>query len=125
MHIPGGAARPRPPLVSRSRRLPSSVLVASFIVSIGLLLARPSGVTGLAIALPAVITLVATAARLTVALRESQAAAEAFHLARTDDLTGLPNRRALLREVDRHIRHQEPLGLMLLGLDGFQRSPGG
>lgn len=120
MLITDAACRPRPPLVSRSRRLPSSVLVASFIVSIGLLLARPSGVTGLAIALPAVITLVATAARLTVALRESQAAAEAFHLARTDDLTGLPNRRALLREVDRHIRHQEPLGLMLLGLDGFK-----
>jgi diguanylate cyclase (GGDEF)-like protein len=75
---------------------------------------------GLAVALPAVCTLLACAGRLVIALQESRTASEAFHLARTDDLTGLPNRRAILREVDKSLEAQEPFGLMLLDLDGFK-----
>lgn len=120
MFITDPACSPPPPLTGISRPLPSGFLVASFLLCIALLSARPEGMTGFLIALPAIITLVATGARLAVALRESQAAAEAFHLARTDDLTGLPNRRAALRLVDQLIRDKQPVGFMLLGLDGFK-----
>ena len=49
---------------------------------------------------PAVLTLAAAGARLALALRESQGAAEARQLSRTDELTGLGNRRAVLAAVD-------------------------
>ena len=80
----------------------------------------PQGVLGWAISIPAAITLLATGARLAIALRESREAAEAFQLAQTDDLTGLPNRRAVLRALDDGIAGSAPLGLMLLDLDGFK-----
>ena len=70
--------------------------------------------------MPAVVALLATAARLAFALRDSMRATEAFHLARTDDLTGLPNRRALLARIDYALRSPEPFALMLLDLDGFK-----
>ena len=55
-----------------------------------------------------------------MALRESREAGVAFQLAQTDDLTGLPNRRAVLKALDDGIAAQRPLGLMLLDLDGFK-----
>ncbi len=55
-----------------------------------------------------------------MALRDSRVAGEAFQLAQTDDLTGLPNRRAVLKALDDGIAAQRPLGLMLLDLDGFK-----
>lgn len=118
--IVGAACTPRLPTATLGRRLPEWFLVASFLLAIGLLVARPEGATGYAIALPAVITLLATSARLTIALRDSRAAAEAFRLAITDDLTGLPNRRAVFRELDMRIHDERPLALLLLDLDGFK-----
>jgi diguanylate cyclase (GGDEF)-like protein len=118
--IVGAACTPRSPQATIGRRLPEWFLVVSFLVAVGLLVARPEGTTGYAVALPAVITLIATAARLTIALRESRAAAEAFRLAITDDLTGLPNRRAVFRELDQRIPESRPLALLLLDLDGFK-----
>ena len=120
MLIAGAAVAPRPPQVSMARRLPGGFLIASFVAAIFLLLIRPQGVLGWAIAIPAAVTLLATGARLAVALRESRQAAEAFQLAQTDDLTGLPNRRAVLRALDDGIAAQRPMGLMLLDLDGFK-----
>ncbi len=111
---------PHPPMVSVSRRLPAAFLVASFMVSLTLLIFRPAGALGFALAVPAAITLIATGARLMIALRESRVAGEAFHLAQTDDLTGLPNRRAVLRQLDEALAGGDPLGLMLLDLDGFK-----
>jgi diguanylate cyclase len=118
--IADAACTPRPPQVSLARRLPGAFLVASFIAAILLLLVRPAGVLGWAISVPAAVTLLATGARLAVALRDSRNASEAFHLAQTDDLTGLPNRRAVLRTLDDAIAAERPLGLMLLDLDGFK-----
>ncbi len=115
-----GALAPRPPAVAMSRRLPSGFLVASFLVAIAMLLVRPTGLLGWAISIPAALTLVATGARLAIALQESRRATEAFQLAQTDDLTGLPNRRAVLKALDDRIREGQPLGLMLLDLDGFK-----
>ena len=120
MLIVGGAVAPKPPQVSVARRLPGAFLVTSFVVAILLLLIRPEGVLGWAIGIPAAIALMATGARLVIALRESREAAEAFQMAQTDDLTGLPNRRAVLRALDEGITQERPLGLMLLDLDGFK-----
>ena len=120
MFIAGAACLPRPPQVSVARRLPGGFLIASFVTAIVLLLIRPQGVLGWAIGIPAAITLLATGARLAVALRESREAGVAFQLAQTDDLTGLPNRRAVLKTLDDGIASQRPMGLMLLDLDGFK-----
>lgn len=120
MLIIGGACSPRAPQVSMARRLPASFLIGSFIVAIVMLLVRPQGLLGWAIGIPAAITLLATGARLAVALRESREAGVAFQLAQTDDLTGLPNRRAVLKSLDDGIAAQRPMGLMLLDLDGFK-----
>ena len=118
--IVDSAVTPRPPQVSISRRLPGAFLIVSFLIAIALLLLRPEGVLGWAMAVPAAIALLATGARLAIALQESRQAGEAFQLAQTDDLTGLPNRRAVLRVLDNGITAKEPLGLMLLDLDGFK-----
>ncbi len=115
-----GACSQRPPQLAMARRLPSGFLVASFLVAITVLLLRPDGLLGWAIAIPAAVTLVATGARLVIALRESRRAAEAFQMAQTDDLTGLPNRRAVITELDKGIAAERPMGLMLLDLDGFK-----
>ena len=46
-------------------------------------------------------------------------------LSRTDDLTGLPNRRAfdeaLNREISRSRRHNQPVGVVILDIDHFKR----
>jgi diguanylate cyclase (GGDEF)-like protein len=57
---------------------------------------------------------------MAVALRDAQGAAEALRLSRTDELTGLPNRRAVLSDLDAGLRDDRPLGFMLLDLDGFK-----
>lgn len=120
MLLSGAAVAPRPPIVAVSRRLPGVFLLTSFLVAIVLLLLRPTGLLGWAISIPAAITLIATAARLAIALRDSRQASEAFQMAQTDDLTGLPNRRAVLKVLDDGIAEERPMGLMLLDLDGFK-----
>ncbi len=58
--------------------------------------------------------------QLGIARREQQIAYQAFH----DNLTGLPNRASLQRQLhealDRARRHQEPLTLMMLDIDRFK-----
>ncbi len=69
---------------------------------------------------PALATLTAAGARLVVAVRAANRTAEAFALARSDDLTGLPNRRAVLVRIDEALENRETLGLMILDLNGFK-----
>jgi diguanylate cyclase (GGDEF)-like protein len=114
------ACTPTSPPPRVARRLGGGYLVASFVAAVVLLLIRPSGDLGWTVSIPAAVALLATGARLSFALRESLRASEAFHLARTDDLTGLPNRRALLATIDHALKEPEPLALMLLDLDGFK-----
>lgn len=82
----------------------------------------PQQATGirLLVVVPAVITLVAAGMRLVLALRQSQQLNEALRLSRTDDLTGLPNRRVLNARIDLEADRSGPLSLMLLDLDGFK-----
>lgn len=107
----------------RARPTPKSVhpslMVLAAAVAIGVLALRPSGL-GLYLTGPAVLTLFAAGGRLMLALRQANEAAHAFALARTDDLTLLPNRRSVLGRIDNALAEREPLGFMLLDLDGFK-----
>jgi diguanylate cyclase (GGDEF)-like protein len=58
--------------------------------------------------------------RLVLALRDARGAAEAIVLSHTDDLTKLPNRRALLSRIEADMHQRRPLALMLMDLDGFK-----
>lgn len=120
MLIADGAVIRRPPAVAIARRLPAAFLAAAFTVAVVLLVIRPVGLLGWAIAIPAAITLFATGARLVIALQESRRASEAFQMAQTDDLTGLPNRRAVITALDHAIAADQSMGLVLLDLDGFK-----
>jgi diguanylate cyclase (GGDEF)-like protein len=105
---------------STERRSTGGVLALAAALAVGVLVLHPDGIIGWAVTIPALVTLVCTVARLMLALREAQGSAEALRLSRTDELTGLPNRRALLGAVDDAMRAGTPLGLMLLDLDGFK-----
>jgi diguanylate cyclase (GGDEF)-like protein len=102
-----------------SRTSPVPMLLASA-AAVLVLVIRPIDWTSTYLVSVAVLTLAAAAGRLVLALREANGAAEAFALSRTDDLTLLPNRRAVLSRVDTGLGSKEPLSLMLLDLDGFK-----
>ncbi len=76
--------------------------------------------------LPARVALLALAAallvleRVTTTNRHRRELAQALHLARTDELTGLANRRALLTAIGAALAAGAPAGLMLVDLDGFK-----
>jgi len=116
-----GACGPRresgPP--PESRHVAAVPLLAAFTALVVLTL-RPTEGSSRYLTIPAVLTLAAAGARLALALREARGAAEAYRLSLTDDLTGLPNRRAVLRRVQSAIDDDEPLALLLLDLDGFK-----
>ncbi|HEY2044675.1 MAG TPA: EAL domain-containing protein [Jatrophihabitans sp.] len=119
--IVGAACRTRPDApMTAPRGLPAAVLTGAATVAIVVLAVHPSGRLGPYLAVAAVVTLLAAGGRLVLALREANGAAEAFALARTDDLTMLPNRRAVMARLDEHIAHDRPLGLMIMDLDGFK-----
>ena len=86
-----------------------------------LVLATQVQVTALAVILAAV-TLVAAAARTQLAFRQLQRLPDLRRQTRTDDLTGLPNRRALYADVPVRL-HQgrgHRCALLLLDLDRFK-----
>ena len=64
--------------------------------------------------------LLAALVRTAVTFQEVRSLHEMRQQAATDDLTGLPNRRALLHRVDALLRTGRPAALFLLDLDGFK-----
>ena len=106
--------------IQPARDLPAAILTAAALAALGVLLLRPDGGLGIYLSAPAVATLLATGGRLLVALREARGATEAFALARTDDLTMLPNRRAMLARIEGDMRRDTPLALMIMDLNGFK-----
>src|SRR5450830_1799419 len=105
---------------STERSSTEVMLTLAAALAVAVLVVHPDGIISWFVTIPAVVTLVATVARLLLALHEAQGTAEALRLSRTDELTGLPNRRALMGAVDDATRAGTPLGLMLLDLDGFK-----
>jgi len=73
------------------------------------------------ILIPAIATLILAFIRLTIALRDARSIDEERLLARADDLTGLPNRRRFIAELDLLSKSPKSLdALLLLDLDGFK-----
>ena len=68
--------------------------------------------------IPAIATLVLAFTRMAIALTQARSIGEERILARTDELTGLPNRRRLVSEIDTFIDKKG--SLLLLDLDGFK-----
>jgi len=70
------------------------------------------------ILIPAIATLVLAFARMALALTQARNIGHERLLARTDELTGLPNRRRLVSEIDSFLEKEG--ALLLLDLDGFK-----
>jgi diguanylate cyclase (GGDEF)-like protein len=70
------------------------------------------------VALPALITLTLAFSRLASAINQSRHIGTERLLARTDELTGLPNRRRLISEIEEFVNKEG--SLLLLDLDGFK-----
>ncbi len=114
-----GACGPRRRTVLRTgRRSVVPPFVAALIAVFVLVFTSPDG-QSLYLVVPAVITLTAAGARMVLALREAQGATEAYRLSLTDDLTGLPNRRALLARLQSD-ENPASITLLLIDLDGFK-----
>ena len=62
----------------------------------------------------------AASTRTFLSFREMRQLAETRRLALTDELTGLPNRRALLRRLEQGVDARSSLALLLIDLDGFK-----
>jgi len=71
------------------------------------------------ILIPTIATLLLAFIRMTIALRQSRSIGEERVLARTDELTGLPNRRRFIAELDELVNTSDG-ALLLLDLDGFK-----
>jgi len=108
-----GPSRPVP-----ERRARTLLLAGA--IALGVLILSPREGVGWVLIAVAVVTLLSAGARMAVALRDAQGAAEALRLSRTDELTGLPNRRAVLSDLDIALADDRPLAMMLLDLDGFK-----
>jgi diguanylate cyclase (GGDEF)-like protein len=119
--IIGAACRPRrKALAALPRRQGPAIMVFAGAAAIVVLALRPSADLGPYLAAAAVLTLLAAGGRLVLALREANGAAEALALSLTDDLTMLPNRRAVRNRMDEQIAARQSLALMLLDMDGFK-----
>jgi len=104
----------------RERRLPAWLLVASVIISVTLLAVPAAGDADWAITIPALVTILAAAGRLAIALRDAREAAEARRLITTDEYTDLPNRRGLIADLNDRMATGEAFGLLLLDIDDFK-----
>lgn len=116
----GSACTPPRTAAQGSGQLRSRTLVVAAAVGLLVLVVHPGGTIGWIVTVPAIVTLVSAGARMVLALREARGAAEALRLSLTDELTGLPNRRAVLAKADDALREGRPFAFMLLDLDGFK-----
>jgi diguanylate cyclase (GGDEF)-like protein len=95
-----------------------SVMTSATLLAITVL--RP-GYLPTYILIPVIATLALAFIRLTIALRDARSIDEERLLARADDLTGLPNRRRFLAELNLLTKSPHSLdALLLLDLDGFK-----
>lgn len=102
------------------RKVPRFLLMAGFAVALVLLIVRPPGVVGLVIALSSAVVIAAGGFRLLLALGTAEAASDALRLGAVDDLTGLPNRRALLHRIEDVMAVAGRTGVLMMDVDDFQ-----
>ena len=118
--VGAACARPSSDAVGPIQRPHGVVLVAGVGLAVVVLVLDSTGVVGLIIKGFALLTVVSAGALLVRALQDARGAAEAMRLSLTDELTGLPNRRALMTVSDQELRLGRPVGIMLLDIDGFK-----
>ncbi|WP_182111256.1 MULTISPECIES: bifunctional diguanylate cyclase/phosphodiesterase [unclassified Actinotalea] len=119
--VVGAAATRRVATVTTSPRPATGhLMLAGAALAVAVLVLNPAGLVGWCLKSFAIATLVCAGARTVLALREAQGAAEALRLSLTDELTGLPNRRALLAAADEALEQGRPVGVMLLDVDAFK-----
>jgi len=96
----------------------TSALLAAGVLALGVLLGQQLGPLALVLCLPAAVAAAAGAARRQARERRLE------ELSRRDPLTGLGNARLLRErlayEIARHARHDRPLAVVVLDLDGFK-----
>ena len=115
------ACRPEQRVIRAIPKAPGTrVLVTAGAVALTVLAIRPDSALAFYTVPPAVLTLIAVGARMVLALRDANRANEAFALSQTDDLTKLPNRRAVRTRLAGSLTERQPLALMLLDLDNFK-----
>jgi two-component system cell cycle response regulator len=112
------------PLRSRAVRI-IAIPAAAALVAIGIQAAERFTTAPTAAAVISLLTLITVVVRLVLSLRESQGEARTrAEESRTDELTGLPNRRALMLDLERAIACPPEAGsvqlLALFDLDGFK-----
>ena len=105
-------------VLDRWRVLVIPAVAASVALSV-LVIGGLSEISPLPIALAAAAVLAAIG-RMFLTFHEVRQLAETRRLALTDDLTGLPNRRAFSGELDRCVRQERPVALLLVDLDHFK-----
>ena len=110
-----------PPSQGESPELLSPVLIAVSVLGAATLLAliaiNPNLLPSFILA-PALATLFMAFIRMAIALRQAKALSDEKVLARTDELTGLANRRRLISELQDFSHHEG--ALLLMDLDGFK-----
>jgi diguanylate cyclase len=116
------ACRPRiePQRETRDSAAAGWITLTAAGAALAVLTFQPLGPARAYVAAPAVLTVLAAGARLALALRDARNAATAYRLSRTDDLTGLPNRRAVVSDLAAGMATDAPLTVVLLDLDGFK-----
>ena len=94
-----------------------SISVSLSATLLALIAIRPEYFSRL-ILIPAIATLAVAFVRMALALTQAKNIGQERLLARTDELTGLPNRRRLVTEIDCFVEKEG--SLLLLDLDGFK-----
>ncbi|HEX5713495.1 MAG TPA: diguanylate cyclase, partial [Solirubrobacterales bacterium] len=112
------------PTRSRALRIIAIPAVAA-LIAISIQAAERFATAPTAAAVISLLTLVAVVVRLVLSLRETQGEVRTrARESRTDELTGLPNRRALMLDLERAIKRPPATGslrlLALFDLDGFK-----
>lgn len=112
------------PLQSRAVRI-IAIPAAAALIAISIQAAERFSTAPTAAAVISLLTLIAVVVRLVLSLRESQGEARTrAQESRTDELTDLPNRRALMLDLESAIAQPAPAGslrlLALFDLDGFK-----
>jgi len=120
--VVSGFAATRAPRAPGDRWRSRGPVVAAAVAALALLAARPGlpSPAGALLAGAAVVTLGAVVLLLALALGQAREAADAQRLARTDELTGLVNRRGLREALRARDGARAGAELLLLDLDGFK-----
>jgi diguanylate cyclase len=116
--LAAGASRPSATTKRSGAGIGPPVAVAAALCALVVLATNSGTALTWLIRTPAVLTLVLSLGLLLSSLRDARLAIEAQRLSRTDDLTGLGNRRAVMGRLA--VAEERPVALMLIDLNGFK-----